>query len=303
MPSRPAGRGPALVLAAAALWGTTGTAQALGPEGITPVTVATVRMAGGATLLFVALVRGAAAPLRSLPLLPLAGAVAAMALSQPLFFTGVARTGVAVGTIVTIGSGPILAGALAWAIRGERVGIRWAAATVVSVMGAVLLVSGGRAAGVDLSGVGFALGAGLAWAVYLVAAKSLFERHPPVFVAGVIFAWSAVVLAPWFVAADTAWLATGRGAAVAVWLGLVATAASYVLFAIGLGRTAVAVAATLTLAEPLTAAVLGMTVLAEPFRVSTVVGIGLVAVGLLVLSRESPPGPVPSPGADRRHIR
>jgi drug/metabolite transporter, DME family len=293
MSPRTAGHGPALVLVAAALWGTTGTAQALGPEGITPVTVAAVRMAGGATLLLVALSRGATASLRALPRLPLGAAIASMAASQPLFFTGVARTGVAVGTIVTIGSGPILAGALAWAVRGERVGARWVTATAMSVTGAILLVSGGAAAGIEPVGVGFALAAGLAWAVYLVAAKSLFDRHPPVFVAAVVFAGAAVVLAPWFFAADTAWLGTPRGVAVALWLALVATAASYVLFATGLGRTAVAVAATLTLAEPVTAAALGMTVLAEPVRASTLVGIGLVAAGLLVLSRERPPEPVP----------
>ncbi len=84
--------------------------------------------------------------------------------------------------------------------------------------------------------------------------------------------------------ADLAWLGTGRGLVVVLWLGLVATAASYVMFSHGLGATPVAAAATLTLAEPLTAAVLGMVVLAEPVRATTIVGIAMVGLGLVSLA-------------------
>ena len=278
-------KGPILVLAAATLWGTTGTAQALGPEGINPETVALVRMAGGALLLGFAARRGTV-PLRTLRGPALLFATVAMAGSQPLFFTGVARTGVAVGTIVTIGSGPILAGLLAWAVRRERPDRRWMAATLVAVAGAVLLVSGGEAAGIDSAGIGFALGAGLAWAVYLVSAKALFETHPPVFVTGVIFTGAAVLLAPVVVMADTTWLATGSGVATALWLGVVTTALSYIFFATGLKSTSVAAAATMTLAEPLAAAVLGILVLDEPARGTTVGGVALIALGIALAARE-----------------
>src|SRR3972149_6336122 len=101
--------GPVLVLAAAALGGTTGTAQALGPDGITPGGVAAVRMIGGATLLVYAFRRRATVPLRSLIGPALVWAVAAMAISQPLFFIGVSRTGVAGGTIAAIGGGRTVA--------------------------------------------------------------------------------------------------------------------------------------------------------------------------------------------------
>lgn len=277
--------GPVLVLAAATLWGTTGTARALGPEGISSIAVAAIRMAGGATLLLYALVRGTSVPMRSIVGFPLLAAVLAMAISQPLFFSGVEHTGVAIGTIVTIGSGPILAGALAWIVRGEAGGIRWAGATAVAMAGTVLLLSGGESAGVDRFGVVLALGAGLAWAVYLVSVKALLDEHPPIFIVGVIFTAAALLLTPWLVTADASWLATGRGIAVALWLAFAATALSYVLFASGLGRTAVGVAATLILAEPLTASVLGIVVLDEPLRVTTVVGAAMIGVALLMLAR------------------
>lgn len=284
--------GPILVVVAAALWGTTGTAQALGPPGITPESVGAVRMAGGATLAIYAVWRRQTVPLRTLLGPALIVAVAAMAASQPLFFTGVARTGVAVGTIVTIGSGPILAGLFGWVVRKEPVGRRWVLATVLAVCGALLLVSGGAGAGVDLSGVLFALAAGVTWAVYLVSAKALLDHHPPVFVVAVVFSGAALVLAPGFFLSHPGWILTARGAAVALWLSLVATAFSYVFFAMGLRSTPIAVAATATLAEPVAAAVLGMTVLGEPFRATTVTGVLVVAVGLLVLSSEQPIEPV-----------
>jgi DME family drug/metabolite transporter len=158
----------------------------------------------------------------------------------------------------------------------------------------VSLVSGGEAAGVDPTGVAFALGSGIAWPTYLVSAKGLFEKAPPVFVVGVVFSGAALVLSPLLVVSDVSWVLSGRGVAVGLWLALVATALSYVAFSTGLRRTAVAAAATFTLVEPVTATVLGVTVLDEPFLASTVAGVLLVVLGLLVLSverRVAPPGP------------
>ncbi len=278
-------RGPLLVLAAATLWGTTGTAQALGPEGITPEVVAFVRMIGGSILLLFAAFAGTITPLRDLPRTSLIMAVAAMAASQPLFFSGVARTGVAIGTIVTIGSGPLFAGALAWVARRERVDRRWYAATATSIVGSIVLVSGGESAGVDATGLLLALGAGLAWAIYLVGAKELFERTDPVYAAAVVFAGAALLLSPTLVLSDPSWIASASGGAVVLWL-IPTTALSYVFFSRGLERTRVAVTATLTLAEPVTAAVLGLAILDELARLTTIVGIVLIVAGLVVLSRE-----------------
>lgn len=276
--------GPGLVLVGAALWGTTGTAQALGPEGITPETVSVLRMTGGATLLLVAGLSGGWRSPWSLPRAALLIAVAAMAASQPLFFAGVDRTGVAVGTVLTIGSGPVIAGLMARLVRGEHLGARWMLATAVAVGGVVLMVSGGASAGIDGAGVLFALGAGVAWPVYLLAAKALFEEADPILVVGTVFTGAAVVLSPFLVFGDPSWVAESRGVAVALWLALVATALSYVFFSIGLQRTAVGVSATLTLAEPVTASILGMSILDEPLVASTAFGIGLVVTALLLLA-------------------
>lgn len=276
--------GPALVLLAASLWGTTGTAQALGPEGITSATVGLVRMAGGCLLWLWVWAGRTAVPWRAFLSPAALAAMGAMAASQPLFFAGVDKAGVAVGTIVTIGSGPVLAGALAFVVRGERVGRRWMLATAAAVVGALMLLSGGESAGVDPAGVGFALGAGVAWAIYLVAAKALLERVPPTVFAAVVFTGATLLLLPVLLLQSLAWVGTVRGALLALWLGVATTAISYLFFANGLRATPVATTATLTLAEPLTAALLGILILDERLGAVAATGAALLMAGLLVVS-------------------
>ena len=72
--------------------------------------------------------------------------------------------------------------------------------------------------------------------------------------------------------------------AVALHLGVVTVGFAYLLFAIGLAAIPVATAATLTLAEPLTAGLLGVFVLGETLTTTAVFGIALLLVGLLILA-------------------
>ena len=152
------------ILAAAVLWGTTGTAQALAPEGARPLGIGTLRLiTGGIALLCVYFLRRKAALPQGqprLPTRPVILAAACMAAYQVLFFAGVARTGVAIGTIVGIGSSPILAGILAFALRGERPGWRWALATFLAVAGCSVLALQGEEIAVDPWGLLMAVGAG-----------------------------------------------------------------------------------------------------------------------------------------------
>ena len=69
-----------------------------------------------------------------------------------------------------------------------------------------------------------------------------------------------------------------------IFLGVVPTAAAYLLFARGLRRLSAAETATLTLAEPLTAALLGVIVLSERMSAPAALGGALILGGLLVLA-------------------
>jgi len=71
--------------------------------------------------------------------------------------------------------------------------------------------------------------------------------------------------------------------AVALHLGLASMALSYWLFARGLQTVQVATATTLTLAEPMTAGILGILVLKEQVDSVAICGIALIFTGLVSL--------------------
>jgi DME family drug/metabolite transporter len=278
------------VLLAAICFGTTGTAQALGPRGIAPADVGAARIAvGGALLVLVARFAGARAPRRPARR-PVALAAAGVAVYQLAFFAAVADTGVAIGTVVALGSAPAITGVLEWGLMGRRPGARWLPATVLACAGVALLVLAGSGGGdVSAPGIALAVVAGSAYAVYTLAAKRLLgDGHPPERVMAAAFGWGAVLLLPVLVLGDPGPLVAAGGLALVVFLGVVPTALAYLLFARGLRRLSAAETSTLTLAEPLTAGMLGAVVLGE--RVGLVSGLGaaLVLVGLLVLAARLP---------------
>ena len=96
--------------------------------------------------------------------------------------------------------------------------------------------------------------------------------------------FAALLLSPILVLGDTAWLLTTGGAAMALWLAAVPTAIAYILFASGLRHLPANEVATLTLAEPVTAALLGAVVLGERPGPAAVAGIVIISAGLAVLA-------------------
>lgn len=287
LPQQSTGRGDVwYVLAAAVLWGTTGTSQGLAPAGVGSTAIGAVRIAvGGVVLLMLAMVRGG---FREGGRWSLPGTLVSalfVAGYQLCFFAGVARTGVAAGTMVAIGSAPVAAGLLGYLVRREQVGSRWMAATLLAVAGCVLLAAGGGGLQSNMVGIMLALGAGLSYAAYTVSIKGLLDRHAPDAVMAVVFCLAALLLSPLLITSHLGWLAEPRGMAVALHLGVMATAVSYGLFARGLKSVTVGTAATLSLAEPLTAALLGVVVLRERLGLMQLAGIMLLFSGLVLLAR------------------
>jgi DME family drug/metabolite transporter len=274
----------AQVLLAAVCFGTTGTAQALGPDA-SPVTVGAVRIAVGALLLLLVArltARDAAGAWARGPVLASAAGVAAY---QLCFFAAVKDTGVAVGTVVALGSAPALAGAGGFLLDRRAPGGAWAAATALSCAGVALLALAGGGSQVSGPGVALALGAGAAYAAFTLASKRLLDAgHAVEPVMARAFGWGAVLLLPVLAFGDVSWAGTPGGAAMALWLGAVPTALAYLLFARGLRHLPANEVATLTLGEPVTAALLGAVVLGERPGAVAVAGIVLILAGLAVLA-------------------
>jgi DME family drug/metabolite transporter len=280
-------RGYLLVLMAACLWGTNGTAQALAPPDAQPIIIGTLRIAlGGLTLLAIAIFRGTLRDGKRWPFWPTLLGALSMAAYQMFFFAGVARTGVAVGTIVGIGSTPILAGPIGYLVRGERPSRHWAYATALGVVGCTLLVSAGKAIHLDLLGIFLAICAGGSYALFTTVSKGLVEKHAPEAVMAVTFCLGACFVLPLLTTAKLQWLAQPAGYLVVIHLGVISAGVAYTLFARGLRLVPVATAASLTLGEPFTAGLLGFLFLREKLAPLAVFGILFIFIGLVVLTTE-----------------
>lgn len=278
-----------LVVLAAVLWGTTGTAQELGPEGIDPLVVGWARLAiGGAGLLAIARFRRATRT--PLPRGWLIVAIGSIAAYQLTFFGGVRLAGVALGTAVGIGSAPIWGGLVDWRFTGWRPSPRWLVAAVVAIAGAVLVA--GEPGDAERPGLGLllAVGAGAGYALYAYALQQLARGAgaDADHVASTVFVGAAVILSPVLLIGDPGPLLTGRGTLMALHLGLVATTLSYACFTRGVRETTVASATLLSLAEPLTAVVLGVAIIGEDLTTAATVGVALLLVGVTVAATSRP---------------
>ncbi|MFI6389135.1 DMT family transporter [Nonomuraea sp. NPDC050547] len=277
--------GPSAVVGAAVLWGTAGTAGLL--VSADSVALAAARLViGGAALALLA-----SSELRS-ALRPglLLGAVA-VAAYQLCFFAAISRTGVAIGSVVAIGSGPVFTGLLSWLLHGRRPSARWSAATTAAIAGCAALIAGGgaQAGGQVLSGILFALAGGLVYAYYAVtAARAISQGLPSNAVMGVLFGGAAAIMLPILLWQGMDWLTTPTSLAAVLYLGLGTTAFAYFLYGRGLRTTPVATAATLALAEPAVAALLGVVVLGEHLALLSILGLALLAISLVTVALPEP---------------
>jgi DME family drug/metabolite transporter len=302
--SRPVPGGAIAVVAAAALWGTTGSAAHFAPAGATPVAIGAARIAaGGGMLLLVGLLskgagsdRHGQAPRRGAELLGLLAAggrrrlaVAAGALAvagyQLCFFAAVRLTGIAIGTLVAIGSGPVWAGLIGVLTGAAGLDRRWLLATVAAIGGCAVLLAGGRSAGVQLDGVVLGLAAGCCYACYALTAGWLITTgtgHRAVMAA--LFGGGAVGLLPVLLTSADGWLLTGRGLAVLAELSVLATVAAYLLYGHGLRTVPAASAVTFGLAEPVVATGLAVIIAGERLHGAAVAGLALIGCALAVLA-------------------
>lgn len=270
------------VLGAAALFGTSATSvQLLAPDAPS-TSVAALRLAvGAAGLVAVVAWRLGGRVLVQLWRQPLVwGMGVAVAAYQGLFFLATARTGVALGTLITLGVAPLIAGLVGWALREGAPGWIWVVATTLAVAGLGMLTAGAVHTR-DPIGIAAALGSGACYALYTVLGVRLTRAGAaPSAVLAAAFTVGAVLLLPAVI--GTTWWLTPSGFVEVLWLGLVTTTAGYLLFGIGLRILQPGHIATLTLLEPAVATLLAVVVLGEPLGTLGWLGC-LVILGALAL--------------------
>jgi len=293
------GWGALAILLASALWGTTGTAASFAPEvGSFAIGAAAMGIGG---LLQAAVASRAIAAFRSAlgrrwPVVAI-GAFA-VAVYPLAFYSSMRLAGVAIGTVVSLGSAPLASALIERVMDRSPFTTRWALGAALGLGGALLLCltgpvhsgSGRETPGWATSlGIGLGLIAGLSYAVYSWAAHRLIERGIPSTAAmGAVFGAGGLLLMPVLVVSGAPLLASWQNLAVGAYMAAVPMFTGYVLFGWGLARVGAGTATTLTLSEIVVAAVLAVLVVGEQLPALAWTGAALITGSLFILALPAP---------------
>lgn len=276
-----------LVLLAALLWGTTGTAQHFAPANLSPYWIGGLRMAMAA-LFFIALavMTGHRAPTPTMPMrwnrLLFCGLC--MAVYNLSFFAGVRACGVALGTALAIGSGPIWAGLMQAVVQKRMPSPMWWLGTCTGVTGGVVMaLASADSQQLPWLGMALCLLAGMSYAAYALINQALVMEGRVASVNAWVFGCAALMSLPL-----AAWLGgplqtSASGWAVVAYLGVVATGVAYLLFSVGLRSMSAATGVALSKAEPITAFALSLLVVGERPAWWAVLGLLAVIGGLWIV--------------------
>lgn len=291
------GTGTLSVLAASVLWGTTGTTATFAPD-VGPLAIGAAAMGVGGLLQALTAVHRILherTGLRAQRKVVLLGAMT-VAVYPLAFYTSMRLAGVAVGTVVSIGSAPLASALIEGVIDGRRLSGRWVVGAALGLAGITLLCMAESTGAQPLSGLaystvlGVALGllAGTTYAIYSWAAHRLMRCGVGSRAAmGGIFGFGGMLLLPVLLATGAPLTASWTNAAVGAYMAFVPMFIGYTLFGWGLARVSASTATTLSLLEPTVAAGLAVLVLHERLRALGWIGTALIFACLVILSDSS----------------
>lgn len=286
------------LLGMAVSFGGTWVAGKVAVEEIPPFTLAAGRF-GIAWLLLVAVARlqrhSIYRPvLRDVPII-LGMGLTAIAGYNVLFLTGLTLAPASDGAIIVPGLAPILTVVLAWAVLGDRIGLRVAAGLAIAVSGLLLVIGPGGAGGAGgsqrlLGDLLFVLGA-VFWAIYSVLGKIASARFDAVSATLYgTFTGTLFLLPPALLEGGVARIAAASPAALAglAYLAVFGTVIAFVFLHEGLRRIGPSRAGSFALLVPVFGVISSMILLGEELRQLTVVGGAVVLAGVWLVQQRAP---------------
>jgi DME family drug/metabolite transporter len=292
--------GIVFVLVAALLWGTTGTAAAMAP-GVGPLAIGAAAMGIGGLLQAAAashvmFTHRGALTVQWRTVMVSAGAVAVFPLA---FYSSMRLAGVAVGTVVSIGSAPPAAAVIERIADHQPLSRGWALGTTVGVAGvlAIALTHPAQTGPVTTTAtaqpvLGIALGllAGFTYALYSWGAARVMRCGLPSRPAmGAVFGLGGILLLPVLALTGAPIIASGSNLVVAAYLAIVPMFLGYILFGRGLATVAASTATTVSLLEPAVAALIAVIVLGEHLPPIGWLGLGLLFASLVITATNTRP--------------
>ena len=286
------------VVIAAVLWGTTGTAATFAPQ-VSPLGIASVTMGVGGLLLALVAARPIARHKTELfnnRLLVLAAAVN-VAIYPLAFYSSMKLSGVAVGNVISIGLAPIAAALIEWTFDKQPLNRRWLISIAFGITGVVCLATAKPASSFENTAtswhnnVGILLGlvAAFTYAMYSWIARRLIDRGIASRAAmGSMFGVGALLLMPVLLITGAPLLASVNNFSVGLYMAVVPMFLAYLLFGRGLTVVRASLATTITLLEPVVAALLAVSVVGEKLSLTGWFGIGLISACLLIATLRKP---------------
>ncbi|MFG6595546.1 DMT family transporter [Sulfitobacter sp. 1A13368] len=291
------------ILFAAVVWGTTGTAATFAPEvSAAAIGAAAMGLGGIAQALWAGRgILNQRSRLWQQRRLLVIGALAVAV--YPLAFYGAMRlAGVTVGTVITIGSAPLLSALIEYLLDGRRLTLRWSFGAAVGLigMGLIYLAEGDAHSGAVSApsiplGVLLGLIGGFTYALYSWSARRMMLQGTGSAVAmGATFGLGGLLLMPVLAVSGGTFLASWTNAAVGLYMAAVPMFLGYIAFGYGLARVEASTATVITLFEPVVAAVLAVVIVGERLPPQGWVGVALVIGCLAIIT-------LPAPRRLRRH--
>ena len=280
------------VILASLLWGTTGTAATFAPT-LSPLFIGAFAMGIGGILqcgFAIPNINQELTSLRSHYRYLILGALA-VAVYPLAFYSSMRLSGVSIGTVVSIGSAPILSAIIEYLSRDFQFTKQWVIGALLGITGMTILAfSGNETTQYNYLSLGILLGsvAGFTYALYSWSARQLMLKGISSKAAmGAIFGCGGILLIPVMVTTGSIFFSTWNNIAVGVYMALIPMFLGYLCYGYGLSKISASMAITITLLEPAVATILAILIVGEDLSLIGLGGILLIFICLVMVISSS----------------
>lgn len=276
------------VILASLLWGTTGTAATFAPA-LSPLLIGAVAMGIGGILqcvfAFTQIAQQRHLLIKHYNFLIL-GAIA-VAIYPLAFYTSMRWSGVTIGTVVSIGSAPILSVIIEYISHEFHLNKQWSIGAILGILGMLLLsFTDNNEATIEYEhltlGILLGLIAGLTYALYSWSARQLMLKGISTKSAmGATFGCGGILLMPIMMLMGSSLFDSFTNLAVGTYMAVIPMFLGYLCYGFGLANIPASTATTITLLEPVIATILAILIVGESLSIIGWIGISLILICLI----------------------